>query len=284
MASLDPFLGLANLLLLFVPGTPAQQLKAVRAEYAKNPRAFGPVTAHLIRDKNKNAASRGLLEHVKRIAESYDQDEKLKRLESVNRVLCQYQETGEYDESMDGIIIDALKEMLEDSGVPLGELMEELYDRVHFLWSGPNHRLLEDVPLSVQDWWNSQGGRTLRQSNTDWRAANLPNPVPPPAPVVLPAPLAPAAPVLPPVAPVLQLVVVPPPAAPVARVDPPHDPAPVVQAPPAPAVILIPSGAHSPEHRANVSASGSSNGESDNGRGMLGPLDLEETVDVVGLE
>jgi len=151
---------------------------------------------------------------------------------------------------------------LEDSGVPSGELMEELYDRVHFLWSGPNHRLLEDVPLSVQDWWNSQGGRTLRQSNTDWRAANLPNPVPPPAPMVLPAPLAPAAPVLSPATLVLQLVVVPPLAAPVARVDPSHDPAPVVQVP---AVIMIPSGARSPEHRANVSASGSSNGESDNG-------------------
>jgi len=215
------------------------------------------VAAYLIRDKNKNAASRGLWEHLKRIAQAYDQDEKLKRLRSANRVLRQCKETGEHDESMDGIVIDALKEKLEDSGVPLGELMEELYDGVHFLWSGPNHRLLEDVPLSIQDWWNSQGGQTLRQSITDWRAANLPNPVPPPTLMILP-PMAPAAPMVPPAAPVLQLVVVPPPVAPVAPVDPPQDPpAPIIQLPPVP-VVVIPSGACSPEHRAHVSALGSS--------------------------
>jgi len=241
------------------------------------------VTSYLIRDKTKNAASRGLRDHVKRIAQSYDQEAKLKRLKSTNQILRQYKETAEYDESMDGTVINALKEMLEDSGVPTGAVMEELYDHVHFLWSGPNHRLLEDVPLLIQDWWNSQGGRTLRQSNTDWRAANLPNPVLPPVLMILPPPVAPVEPMVPPAALALPLVVVPPPVAPVALVDLPHDPpAPIMQLPPVP-VVMIPSGARSPEHRANVSASGSSNGESDS-EGGASRARLEETVDVVGLE
>jgi len=256
-----------------VVGTPAQQLKAVRAEHARNPRAFGPVTSYLIRDKTKNAVSRGLRDHVKRIAQSYDQEAKLKRLESANRILRQYKETAEYDESMDGTVIDALKEMLEDSGVPTGTVMEELYDRVHFSWSGPDHRLLADVPLSIEDWWNSQGGRTLRQSNTDWRAANLPNP---PAPI--PPLVAPAEPMVLPAALAMPVVLDLPPA-PVALLEPP--PAPIRQLPPVP-VVLIPSGARSPEHRANVSASGSSNGESDS-EGGASRARLEETVDVVGL-
>jgi len=227
------------------------------------------VTAYLIRDKHQNATSRGLRDHIKRIAESYDQDEKLRRLEAANRVLRQYQETSEYDESMDGIVIKTLKEMLEDSGQSSGEVMEELYDRVHFLWSGPDHRLLVDVPLSMQDWWNGQGGRTLRQSNTDWRAANLPNPIPPPVPMVVEAPEAPVAPVVPPVVPI-------------DPVEPPQEQLVLVApvAPPVPAMILIPSGARSPEHRANVSASGSSNGESENDQGGLGPCGLEGVMAV----
>ena len=47
---------------------PAQQIKAVRKEYAKNPRAFGPVTVYLIRDKNQNAASCGIRQHLSCIA------------------------------------------------------------------------------------------------------------------------------------------------------------------------------------------------------------------------
>jgi len=86
------------------------------------------VTTYLIRDKHQNATSRGLGNHIKRIAQSYDQDEKLRRLETANRLLRQYQETSEYDESMDSIVIDALKEMLEDSGQSSGEVMEELYE------------------------------------------------------------------------------------------------------------------------------------------------------------
>jgi len=126
-----------------------------------------------------------------------------------------------------------------------------------------------DVPLSIQDWWNSQGGRTLRQSNTDWQAANLLNPVPPPAPMVVEAPVAPVAPVMQPVVPI-------------GPVEPPQEQPVLVApvAPPVPAMILIPSGARSPEHRANVSASGSSNGESENDLVGLGPRGLEGVMAV----
>jgi len=171
--------------------------------------------------------------------------------------------------------------MLRECGLTIEEITAKLYDRNHHAWCGPHHRLRSDLLLSITDWWNGQGGRTLQQYNSAWRFEHLPNPPAalPAAPVVplLPLPsgvgVAPAAaaqdpvvrlaPLMPPALPAAGLV-----PAPVAVVPDPPVLEPVD--PPVPSLVVIPVAAPA-DHCANVSSSGSSRG-SDSGLVGFGRL------------
>jgi len=197
-------------------GTSAEKRRAVQRDCKLNACHCGPVTSFLIHVGVKDVKFRGFRELVEKIEIDYDMEFNYQypRTKSEVKVLRANCATATYDEHIDGMYLNSTLEMLREFGCSDDEVMAEIYDRHHFAWCSPDHRLRLDLLLSLTDWWNGQGGRTLQQYNLAWRFENLHNPpvapLAPPAVPLLPPPagvaIAPAAIVQAPVVPLAPVV------------------------------------------------------------------------------